>query len=135
MAEWLEQASQWHEMYCHDLEVMSSNPGQVELGVRSTSALTRTWTKHKATAFNASIKRLNLRCNFVLNSKQSDKKVWKNNNYNRLLSDHIVLSIELSHFGFSNSNVSIKRHELYTKCKTLNWHVIIPANNFMQFTQ
>ena len=26
MAEWLEQASQWHEVYCHDLEVMSSNP-------------------------------------------------------------------------------------------------------------
>ena len=23
MAKWLEQASQWHEMYCHDLEVMS----------------------------------------------------------------------------------------------------------------
>ena len=36
MAEWLEQASQWHEMCCHDLEVMSSNPGQVELGVVST---------------------------------------------------------------------------------------------------
>ena len=34
MAEWLEQASQWHEMYCHDLEVMSSNPGRVELEVR-----------------------------------------------------------------------------------------------------
>ena len=29
MAKWLEQASQRHEMYCHDLEVMSSNPGQV----------------------------------------------------------------------------------------------------------
>ena len=34
LAEWLEQASQRHEMYCHDLEVMSSNPGR-ELGVRS----------------------------------------------------------------------------------------------------
>ena len=33
MAEWLEQASQWPEMYCHDLEVMSSNPSQVKLGV------------------------------------------------------------------------------------------------------
>ena len=32
MAKWLEQASQWHEMYCHDLGVMSSNPGRVELG-------------------------------------------------------------------------------------------------------
>ena len=32
MAEWLQQASQWHEMYYHDLEVMSSNPGRVELG-------------------------------------------------------------------------------------------------------
>ena len=25
MAECLEQASQWYKMYCHDLEVMSSN--------------------------------------------------------------------------------------------------------------
>ena len=33
MAKWLEQASQRHEMYCHDLEVMSSNPGWVELEV------------------------------------------------------------------------------------------------------
>ena len=39
MAECLEQASQWREMYCHDLEVMSSNLSQVELGVRSTSVL------------------------------------------------------------------------------------------------
>ena len=37
MAGWLEQGSQWHEMYCHDLEVMSSNPSRVELGVRSSS--------------------------------------------------------------------------------------------------
>ena len=42
MPEWLEQASQRHEMYCYDLEVMSSNLGQVELGVRSTSVLSRT---------------------------------------------------------------------------------------------
>ena len=33
MAEWLEQASQWHEMHHHDLEIMSSNPGWVELEV------------------------------------------------------------------------------------------------------
>ena len=46
MAEWLEQASQWHEMYCHDLEVMSSNPSRVELGVRKPSVISRTWTKH-----------------------------------------------------------------------------------------
>ena len=45
MAKWLEQLSQWHKIYCHDLEVMSSNPGQVELGVRGTSLLSRTWTK------------------------------------------------------------------------------------------
>ena len=43
MAEWLEQVSQWHEMYCHDLKVMSSNPGQVELGVHSMSVLSCTW--------------------------------------------------------------------------------------------
>ena len=30
----------------HDLEVMNSNPGQVELGVRSTSVLSCTWTKN-----------------------------------------------------------------------------------------
>ena len=46
MAEWLEQASQWHEMCCHDLEVMNSNPGRAELGVLSTSVLSRTWTKN-----------------------------------------------------------------------------------------
>ena len=40
------QVSQWHEMYSHDLEVMSSNAGQVKLGVRSTSVLSCTWTKN-----------------------------------------------------------------------------------------
>ena len=42
VAKRLEQASQWHDMYCHDLEVMSSNPSQVKLGVRSTSVISRT---------------------------------------------------------------------------------------------
>ena len=42
MAEWLEQVSQRHEMYCHDLEVMSSKPGRVELGVCSTFVPSRT---------------------------------------------------------------------------------------------
>ena len=42
MAKWLEQASQRHEKYCHDLEVMSSNPSRVELGVHSTSVLSHT---------------------------------------------------------------------------------------------
>ena len=37
MAKWLEQASQWHEMYWHNLEFMSLNPGRVELWVRSIS--------------------------------------------------------------------------------------------------
>ena len=46
MAEWLEQATQWYDMYYHDLEFMSSNPGQVKRGVHRTSALSRTWTKH-----------------------------------------------------------------------------------------
>ena len=44
--QWLELASQWHEMHCHDLKVMSLNPGRVELGVLSTSVLSRTWTKN-----------------------------------------------------------------------------------------
>ena len=39
MAKWLGQASQWHEMFCYDLEVMSSNPGRVELKVHSISVL------------------------------------------------------------------------------------------------
>ena len=48
MTKWLEPASQWHEMYCYNLEVMSSNPGRVEPGVRSSSrsVLSRTWSKH-----------------------------------------------------------------------------------------
>ena len=46
MAERLEQASQWHEMCCHDLQVMSSNPSWVELGVLSASVLSHTWTKN-----------------------------------------------------------------------------------------
>ena len=45
MAKWLEQAPQWHEMYCHDLKIMTSSPGLVKLGVRSTSVLSRTWSK------------------------------------------------------------------------------------------
>ena len=58
MAKWLEQASQWHEMYCYDLEVMSSSPDQAKLGVRGTSVLSRTWTKNiqsscKACAYTA----------------------------------------------------------------------------------
>ena len=44
MAKWLEQASQWHEMYHHDLEVVSSNPGWFELGVGNISVLSRTIT-------------------------------------------------------------------------------------------
>ena len=47
IAKWLGQASQWHEMYCHDLKVMNSNPIRIELGVRSTSVVSRTWTKNK----------------------------------------------------------------------------------------
>ena len=47
MAEWLEQVSQWHEMDCHGLEVMSSNPGWVELTVHSTFVLFFLKTKNK----------------------------------------------------------------------------------------
>ena len=35
MAEWSEQVSQLHEMYCHDLKVISSNSSRVELGVHA----------------------------------------------------------------------------------------------------
>ena len=44
--------SQRHEMYCHDLEVMSSNPSQVELGVCRTSVLSRTLIKNKKGPIN-----------------------------------------------------------------------------------
>ena len=37
MAEWLGQASQGDEVNCHDLEVMGSNPCQVEQKVSITS--------------------------------------------------------------------------------------------------
>ena len=39
MAEWLGQSSQEHEMNCHDLEAVSSNHSQIELGARSNSKL------------------------------------------------------------------------------------------------
>ena len=45
MAKWLQQASHFYKMYCHDLKVMGSNPSLVELRVRSTSVLNCTWTK------------------------------------------------------------------------------------------
>ena len=44
MAEWVRAGVLVTWMYCHDLEVMSSNPGRVELGVYSTSVLSHTWT-------------------------------------------------------------------------------------------
>ena len=37
IAGWLGWASQEHDIYCHYLEVMSSNPSRVKLWVRSTS--------------------------------------------------------------------------------------------------
>ena len=42
MAKWLRAGVAVHEMYCHDLEVVSSNPARVQLWVRSTSVLSRT---------------------------------------------------------------------------------------------
>ena len=42
MAKWLEQASQRHEMYSQQLQVMSSNPGRVVLGVHGTFVLSCT---------------------------------------------------------------------------------------------
>ena len=42
MAKWLEPVSQRHGMCCNDLEVMSSNTGQVELRVFDGSVLSRT---------------------------------------------------------------------------------------------
>ena len=37
MAQWLMLASQGREMYCLHSEIIGLNPGQVKLGVRSTS--------------------------------------------------------------------------------------------------
>ena len=45
IAEWLEQASQLYKMYCYDLEVMTLNPGWVELGMHS-SVQSRTLIKN-----------------------------------------------------------------------------------------
>ena len=44
MAEWLKQASPWHEMYYYDLKVINSNPGWVKLEVGDTSVLSYTLT-------------------------------------------------------------------------------------------
>ena len=57
MAKWLVQASQWQEMYCHDLEVMSSNPSRIKLGVHSASVLSHrpTWSKNICLSFSLSI--------------------------------------------------------------------------------
>ena len=46
MVEWSEQASQSHEMHCHDLEVRSSKPGWFELGVHSIYVSSQTLTKN-----------------------------------------------------------------------------------------
>ena len=46
MVKWLDQGSQWHGIYCHDLEVMSSHPSGVELGMHGTSVLSQNGTKH-----------------------------------------------------------------------------------------
>ena len=37
MAKWLARVSQWHEVYCHDLDVMGSNLSRVEILVSNTS--------------------------------------------------------------------------------------------------
>ena len=34
LEEWLDQVHQGHKMYCHGLEVMSSNPSRVEFGLQ-----------------------------------------------------------------------------------------------------
>ena len=41
----IDKVSVWHEMYCRDLMVMSSNPGRDKLWVHRTSVLICTWTK------------------------------------------------------------------------------------------
>ena len=76
MAEWLERASQWHEMCYHNLEIISLNPGGIELGVYSTSVLWRTWTKTifqwKTFVLHISIKRC-----WVCIEKNYFKMYWK----------------------------------------------------------
>ena len=42
MGEWLKQVSEWRKMYCHDLDVMGLNPGQVKFGVRRMSVPSHT---------------------------------------------------------------------------------------------
>ena len=83
MAKWLEQASQWHEMYCHDLEVMSSNPGQVKLGVRSTSVLSRTWSK------NIFLRKIPRYCNHLTKAKH----LYTLNIWTLLLSEARILGV------------------------------------------
>ena len=70
MAEWLEQVSQWHEMYCHNLEVMSSNPSRVELGVLGTAVQSHTWIR---------IYIMFLEMNTFIHICVKDQKVWSSN--------------------------------------------------------
>ena len=73
MAKWLEQASQWHEIYCHDLVVMSLNPIRIELGVRSTSVVSRTWTKN---IINIAFKAPSVRKMSEKGSEIAEPKIW-----------------------------------------------------------
>ena len=39
MAQWLRRVSQRHKMHCHDIKLMGSNPGRIELMVCGASVL------------------------------------------------------------------------------------------------
>ena len=47
MVKWLEQVSRWHEVCCHDLEVMSLNPDWFDLGVDGTSVQLHVYLNQK----------------------------------------------------------------------------------------
>ena len=74
------QASQWHETYCHDLEVMSSSPCSGQTWGASYFCLSCTWTKN----FLSNAESPNLAVGGKVTTKymhkiRSAKRCWKKN--------------------------------------------------------
>ena len=137
MAEWLEQASQWHDMYCHDLAVMSSNPGHVELGVRSTSALSRTWSKNILSFFTFRYAGNNTNCQIGLFFKKGQKlrskpsAVWdpkKEPELHKWLWEMAAIEVKLENTFDKTLGITTKHFEY---SPPLKYEFIYPNEEFM----
>ena len=116
MAKWLEQASQWHDIYSHDLEVMSLKPGRVELGVLGTSVLSHTWIKIKLV-----LSYLILDSSTTLCRQQVEENVYFYSPW--LVSSHFLCSHIAVEFGLSCTSqpsagrwLSLSTHSTWRTC-------------------